>query len=470
MSTPNQATMIIPSFRRCLQFTRRLRRAKGKWLAASAVSVFLAVAGCVVRSTSASKPLEGCGSDRDCKLERICERGQCVWWNPSAALAPLVDAGGPEGGIGDDLQASNAPDAKPGALSMFRVEPQHRGRVSFTLPKQAPQVAWKYNTGGPITSSPAIGSDGTIIVGSHDGIIHVVEPMGTLRWKQPTGDVIFGSAAVDLQGNVLIGSGDDHLYKLDAARKQLAWRMKLGNCRATTGVGPEASRCDVDGGPTIGSDGTIYVGGAGVFAITPNGNLKWQFPTPRRIPTAPAIHPAGFLLAGGHDDTLFAISTNGQKLWDFRAGDDIESSAMVADDGMIYFGADDQKIYAINPTGTQRWAFMTGDDVRATPALGRNGQILVGDFDGLFYSIAPDGTLAWTFRAADRIVSSALVDSEGAILFGAQDDRLYALEADGTLRWSIELGGDIDSSPTLGSDGTIYVGCDDKNLYALRGE
>jgi outer membrane protein assembly factor BamB len=462
--------MTTPSFRRLLHFTRRQRRAKGPWVELWAFCVFLAASGCVARSTPSARAPLGCGSDHDCKLERICERGQCVWPNPPAALAAPIDAGAGDSGLGADTNEGNAPEQPLGALSMFRMEPQHRGRVSFTLPKQAPRVAWKYSTGGPITSSPAIGSDGTIIVGSLDGMVHVVEPTGTLRWKQPTGDVIFGSAAVDLQGNVLIGSGDDHLYKLDTARKQLAWRMKLGNCRATTGVGPEASRCDVDGGPTIGPDGTIYVGGAGVFAISPNGNLKWQFPTPRRIPTAPAIHPAGFLLAAGHDDTLFALSPNGQKLWDFRAGDDIESSAMVADDGMIYFGSDDQKIYALNPTGTQRWAFVTSDDVRATPALGRNGQILVGNFDGLFYSIAPDGTLAWTFRAADRIVSSALVDAEGAILFGAQDDRLYALEADGTLRWSVELGGDIDSSPTLGSDGTIYVGCDDKNLYALKGE
>ena len=457
-------------FRLFLQFTRRQRRAKGKGGKVFAVCLLLAVAGCVPRSPSTARPLAGCGSDRDCKLDRICDRGQCVWPNPPGSIALRADAGGNDSGTGDGAGGPVVPEATSGALSMFQVEPQHRGRVSFTLPKQAPHVAWKYTTGGPITSSPAIGSDGTIIVGSHDGMIHVVEPTGVLRFKQPTGDVIFGSPAVDLQGNTLIGSGDDHLYKLDAARNQLAWRLKLGNCRATTGVGPEASRCDVDGGPTIGSDGTIYVGGAGVFAISPNGLLKWQFPTPRRIPTAPALHPAGFLLAGGHDDTLFAISPNGQKLWDFRAGDDIESSAMVADDGMIYFGSDDQKIYALTPTGTQRWAFVTGDDVRASPVLGRNGQILVGDFDGLFYSIAPDGTLAWTFRAADRIVSSALVDADGAILFGAQDDRLYALEADGTLRWSIELGGDIDSSPTLGSDGTIYVGCDDKNLYAIKGE
>lgn len=450
-------------YRRALAPTMSRSRAWAT-LAAGMLVAALATFSCLPRPAPTS--LAGCGSDRDCKLERICVQGQCVWPNARQGDAPKVagtmsspDAGG---------EAGSEPPA--GALAMFRFEPQHRGRVSGTLPMNAPQIVWKYATGGPITSSPAIGSDGTIVVGSHDGMVHVVQPNGNVRWKQTTGDVVFGSAAVDLQGNVLVGSGDDHLYKLDLARSALAWRMKLGNCKATTGVGPEASRCDVDGGPTIGPDGIIYLGGAGVFALSSQGKLLWHYSTLRRVPTAPALHPAGFLVAGGHDDTVFALSLGGQKLWDFRAGDDIESSPMIADDGTIYVGSDDQKIYALSPTGGLLWAFVTKDDVRASPALGRNGQVIVGGFDGLLYALSPDGTLAWTFRAADRIVSSALVDARGAILFGAQDDRLYALEPDGTLRWSVELGGDIDSSPTLGPDGTIYVGCDDKNLYALRGE
>lgn len=460
--------MTTSAFCRFLPSTWQKRLAKGNWVWLAGFGVVLAGVSCLTRAPVV--PLADCGSDRDCKLDRVCDHGRCIWpLRPAAGLGGGYAGMGSDAGPTDDTRAEGFGELA-GATSMFRMEPQHRGRVSNTLPLQAPHIVWKYNAGGPITASPALGTDGTIIVGSHDGAIHVVEPTGTLRFRQPTGDLIFGSAAVDLQGNVLIGSGDDHLYKVDTARQRLAWRTKLGNCRATTGVGPEASRCDLDGGPTVGSDGTIYVGGAGVFALASNGAVKWQFSTPRRIPTAPALHPAGFILAGGHDDTLFAISPVGQKLWDFRAADDIESSPMVADNGTIYFGADDQKIYALSPTGMQLWAFLTGDDVRATPALGRNGQILVGGFDGLFYALAPDGTLAWTFRAADRIVSSALVDARGAILFGSQDDRLYALEADGTLRWSVELGGDIDSSPTLGPDGTIYVGCDDKNLYALRGE
>lgn len=445
-------------------------RAHG-WLRAIVFAFATLITGCAARTPARDFP--GCGADRDCKLDRICEQGRCVWVKPPvSAPATTPDAAVGRAAVDADVDGApsqGGPDLDP-AVTMFRFEPRHRGRVPFLLPEQVPDVVWKHATGGPVTSSPALGADGSVAVGSHDGFVYVLDPSGRLRSRHATGDLIFGSPAIDARGNVIIGSGDDHLYKLDVERDKLAWRVKLGDCRATRGVGPEASRCDVDGGPTVAADGTIYAGGAGVFALGPDGGLKWHFATPRRIPVAPTIHPDGFILAGGHDDTLYAISFEGEKLWDFRAGDDIESSAAVGDDGTIYFGSDDNKIYALTATGELLWSFVTGDDVRASPAIGRNGDVLVGSFDGLFYAIKPDGTLAWSFRTGDRIVSSALVDARGAMLFGAQDDRLYALEPDGALKWSYELGGDIDSSPTLGPEGMIYVGSDDRNLYALKGE
>ena len=42
-------------------------------------------------------------------------------------------------------------------------------------------LKWKYKTGGSIWSSPAIGSDGTIYVGSWDGNLYAINPVGTLK-------------------------------------------------------------------------------------------------------------------------------------------------------------------------------------------------------------------------------------------------------------------------------------------------
>lgn len=413
-----------------------------------------------------------CGADRDCKLDRVCQAGRCL--SPAAAAGrsdtwPLDPQGVASPGV---VAASGAQVAAASAQAMHRFGPAHRGRVPFRLPRRKPTQAWGFETGGPITSSPAQIGD-LVIVGSHDGRVYGLDAAGQKRWVFATGDLVFSSPAIvgnPAQGPavVYIGSDDDHLYALDATTGTMRWRYKVGGCREMRGVGPEASRCDVDAGPTIGPDGTIYTGGDGIYAIRPDGTLRWRFGTNGHVSSSPALLADGTVLAGSQDNSMYAINPDGTKKWDFRAGDDIESSPAVGDDGTIYFGADDQKIYALSPVGALKWAFNTGDDVRAGPAVAADGTVVVGSFDAQLYAIRPDGTLAWTFRTGDRILSSALIDADGAILFGAQDDRLYALESDGRLRWSVELNGDVDSSPTLTADGRIVVGSDDRRLYLLR--
>ena len=400
-----------------------------------------------------------CSSDRDCKLNRLCDVGRCVW----PANAGRATAAEP--GAAPSLPLPQY--AIEPAQAMFRFGPAHRGRSPFVLPATKPAIWWTISTGGPIVSSPAIAADGSVLVGSQDGKLYAVASDGNLKWSYATGDIIFSSPAIAHDGTIYIGSDDDHLYAVNPAGAKPRWIVQVGACPQRVGIGPEASRCDVDAGPTVGPDGVIYTGGDGVYAINPDGTLRWRFQTGGHVSSAPAVLPDGTVIAGSQDDTLYAIAPNGQKRWDFHAGGDIEAAPAIGDDGTIYVGSDDHKLYALGVDGTLRWAFTTGADVRASATVG-NGMIFVGSFDAQMYAIHLDGTLAWTFRAGDRIVSSALVDARGAILFGSQDDRLYCLEADGHLRWSVELGGDVDSSPVLAADGTIFVGTDDRKLYALR--
>jgi outer membrane protein assembly factor BamB len=422
-------------------------------------SLFSLLLIAVALSACAHLPLSACGSDKDCKLDRVCDAGHCVW-----AQAP----GGPPrvGARAPGVLPLPAYAIEP-AQAMFRLGPAHRGRSPYMLPASKPGIWWSYTTGGPITSSPAIADDGSVLFGSHDGKLYVLSRDGTLKWSHTTGDIIFASPAVAHEGTIYIGSDDDHLYALGAKTEKPRWVFQVGACPQRLGVGPEASRCDVDAGPTVGPDGVIYTGGDGVYAINPDGTLRWRFPTNGHVSSAPALLADGTVVAGCQDDLIYGIAPNGSKRWDFRAGGDVESSPSIGDDGTIYVGSDDHKLYALNPDGTLRWAFTTGGDIRASAALGA-GIIFIGSFDAQLYAVYTDGTLAWTFRAGDRILSSALVDAKGAVLFGSQDDRLYALEGDGRLRWSVELGGDVDSSPNLAADGTIFVGSDDRKLYALR--
>jgi len=44
-----------------------------------------------------------------------------------------------------------------------------------------------FSSGDRIYSSPAIGSDGTIYVGSYDSNLYAINPDGSLKWKYSTG-------------------------------------------------------------------------------------------------------------------------------------------------------------------------------------------------------------------------------------------------------------------------------------------
>ncbi len=70
---------------------------------------------------------------------------------------------------------------------------------------------WSYGD-EDIGSSPAVGSDGTIYVGSQDtNDTYALNPDGTLKWKYKTGDQVFSSPAV-AGGITFVGSFDGKVY------------------------------------------------------------------------------------------------------------------------------------------------------------------------------------------------------------------------------------------------------------------
>ncbi len=73
---------------------------------------------------------------------------------------------------------------------------------------------WSFITGGYIESSPAIGSDGTIYVGSTDDKLYAINPDGTEKWNFTTGNNIHSSPAIDSDGTIYIGSHDHKLYAI----------------------------------------------------------------------------------------------------------------------------------------------------------------------------------------------------------------------------------------------------------------
>ena len=82
---------------------------------------------------------------------------------------------------------------------LYAVNPDGTEKWAFTAHASgAPE-------GGLIASSPTIGADGTIYIGSYDDNVYAVNPNGTEKWSFVTGGVLVSSAAVGADGTVYVG-------------------------------------------------------------------------------------------------------------------------------------------------------------------------------------------------------------------------------------------------------------------------
>ncbi|MCL4557991.1 MAG: PQQ-binding-like beta-propeller repeat protein [Deltaproteobacteria bacterium] len=319
-------------------------------------------------------------------------------------------------------------------------------------------LAWAYATGDYVYSSPVIGWDGTIYVGSEDGRLYAVSPNGGSRWSYATGGPIwYSSPAVSANGTIYIGSSDGSLYAI-GSDGSLDWKYPTG--------GPIWYSS-----PAIGADGTVYIGSSDgkLYAIGSGGGLKWSYTTGNQVYSSPAIGADGTVYIGSGDGSLYAIDPAGTFKWSYPTGGSIDSSPAIGADGTVYIGSSDGKLYAINPKGGLDWSYTTGGSIgHSSPAIGGNGTIYIGSNSGTLYAIFSTGSLDWTYTTGGVINSSPAVSGDGIVYVGSEDGRLYAINPDGTSKWSYPTGGSIDSSPAIGADGTIYVGSADFTLYAIH--
>ena len=127
---------------------------------------------------------------------------------------------------------------------MFMHDARHTGQSEYAGPSN-PEFAWSYATGYYVFSSPALGSDGRVHVGSFDNRLYAIASDGALEWSYETSGNVHSSPALGSDGRVHVGSQDNRLYAI-ASDGALSWSYVTG--------------WYVDSSPALGSDGRVYVG------------------------------------------------------------------------------------------------------------------------------------------------------------------------------------------------------------------
>lgn len=388
------------------------------------------------------------------------------------------------------LMTCTLASAQQSPWPMFRHDLQHTGQTPYTGPA-TPNFNWAYQTNDGIASSPSIGHNGTIYVGSggyfgsqSDSSLYAINPDGTLKWKYRADKGVFSSPAIASDGTIYVGSMDSHLYCIQdsVTYGKLAWRTNLGD------VWPVYSS------PTIGPDGRIYVGSLNfyLFCVNTAGAIDWSYYTDWCVFSSPAFGSDGLVYIGSKDHNLYSfdpINYAGDFEWKFSTGTFfdghlVDGSPMVGPDGTIYFGTDpfgasgqqpvpvENSFWAVNPDGSAKWNMLIGGTlgIESTPAIGPDGTIYVGSYDSLVYAIddeGSEGTVKWTFKTGGPVDASPTVDADGTIYIGSNDSVMYAINPDGTEKWSYPTDGKIESSVTVDGQGHIYFGSFDGRLYKL---
>lgn len=251
-----------------------------------------------------------------------------------------------------------------------------------------------------IHSGPAVDTDGTIYVGSYDGI-KAVSPEGDIIWSFITGSVVLSDIALDDFGNIVFASTSGTVYKVTSNGMEI-WSLNLNGTSYSS--------------PAIGSNEIIYFNAAGV---------------------------------------LYAIDlSNGTILWETTA----LGVPALDDEGIVYAETSMGNFNAIYPNGTIKWTAPMNHSAYGACAIGNNGMIYVNT-RGSLISFDQDGVVRWEWQhGEDYYLNSPVLTSDGKILVYVRTT-FYALDDNGNRVWRKEVGvhyTPFDISPAIDNDGTVY--------------
>jgi large repetitive protein len=246
-------------------------------------------------------------------------------------------------------------------------------------------LKWSYNVGSQVYNSSAnIDSFGNAYVGTINGDFYSFRGSdGSLNWRQQGFPEIHNSPAIDSQGTILIGSGDGYLraFKRDGSLK---WKTSVGMISFSSAA--------------VGADDTAYIGsigtGAKLSAVRSDGVVKWTKAI-SGMNGAPAIAANGDVYVVT-DLGLQAYSSTGTMLWSFAPAGITTAyfgSPVVDGNGTVYYtgrtGVFGAYLFAVGANGSERWRLkLSTTSMDGAPAIGPHGEIYLAA--GALTCVAPE--------------------------------------------------------------------------------
>jgi len=236
---------------------------------------------------------------------------------------------------------------------------------------------WSYLTDN-IFSSPVINTNGTIYFGEYNGNLRALNPNGTLKWSAPNIYSVFSSPAIGDDGTIYCTSwSGGYVHAIYPNNGTVKWQFYAGG--------------QMKANPSIADDGTIYVSSWDdyLYALYPNGTMKWRVNTNYGSSNNPSIGPDGTIYVAHVD--LYAVNPDGTLKWIFPLGEERDCSfaaPAITADGTIYIGANigngvGGELIVVNPDGTERWRSgnICNEGIVSSPAIAEDGTVYIGSLN-----------------------------------------------------------------------------------------
>ena len=279
------------------------------------------------------------------------------------------------------------------------------------------EIVWSYFVGGyQCDSSPSVGVNDSVFVGSSSGTLWHIDKDGELIWSMESEwGRQEGGIAFLVDETIIYGTETGYLVKVDPDGNEL-WHY--------------GSVEHINGGPAVGPDGRIYIASMDdrVRALDQDGNEIWVTEVYGNMNAAPALGPGGIYI-GDHSGYFYRIGYDGSILWEKYMGSLIKHVACLSLQSKVVVVPKDGTAYCLDAyTGSTSWSYqlISYSDLSAHVMDGL-GRTYVGDVDGYFHCIDSTGQLVWEYDCLDEIwCKSPAIAEDGTIYTGNDSGTLYA--------------------------------------------
>jgi outer membrane protein assembly factor BamB len=337
----------------------------------------------------------------------------------------------------------------------------------FTMPR----VKWVYYSGSDSWLSPALMTDGSIIIGSWNfAKLFAINKDGTLLFEFATETKIRSNASIGSDNQIYyihgaFGGDDGDLSK----QRRVYSIFENGDLNWYINIDSDDHEFS---SPGIGNDGSIYVGTSArkVYAIEPEGSIAWEYGTNDIISHPVCIGEDGSVYVLSNDGRLHSISQDGDLNWSENLNGSGYSPIIIDDGKLLAVGNNNWRLILFETDGTIIWQWDSPDDILSSPVVGPDGTIYILYANGV-YALNPSGTLKWNTALSSfsgMRLNTPSVGADGSIFFvSGNTGVLYALDSEGNIKWTVETDGTAAGNPTISPDGTLYF-VSSPDLYAIN--